>query len=1098
MKRIRLSPISLLAAAVTLVAAVALLVVAAGRVVDGLVWGGEHRDVAVGVYQNAPKVFVNANGEPDGLFIEVLKEMARAEGWRLRYVVCEWADCLERLGRGELDLMPDVAFSIERSRRFDFHTVSVASSWSQVYSHENLRVATLADLAGKRIAVLEGGIQQSFFAQMMENSGVKYQPVPVSTLERGYAAVAAGAADAVVTNSFFAAHNGGRYRLHETPLIFLPSNLYFAAPKGRSADLLERIDTRLTDWRRDPESVYFEALRRSMVPAPEVLAPLWLTRAAGVLAGGAALLAGISLLLRRQVAARTAELEAERANLERLVARRTAELQTAKEKAEAATRAKSDFLANMSHEIRTPLNAVIGMLHLSLKEDLAPAVRDRLVKAQGAARSLLGVINDILDFSKIEAGKLHIEEVEFSLDAVLEQVTDAVAHQAERKGVEFLIRYDPSIPPRLIGDPLRLGQVLLNLCGNAVKFTERGEVELAFRRAEDDAEQLLLHVSVRDTGVGMTEETQRLIFDKFTQADQSTTRRFGGSGLGLAISKNLTELMGGRIWVEQSAPGGGATICFTVRLKAALQEQERQQELAAQVGPLLSGLKVLVVDDNEVSREILADMLRFFKLEVEAVSDGAAALTAVQRAAQPAAQATEIGGGRPFDLVLMDWRMPGMNGDEVTRRLRASPALRPPPKVIMVTAYGREDVIRLSEQAGAEGLLIKPVSPSALLDTVLSTLGRGRLFGGEERRTSAPELAVSGRLAGVRVLLVEDNEINREFAVELLRGEGVEVEEALNGREAVEMAAAGDYDAVLMDIQMPEMSGLEATAHIRALAEGPDGDARFADLPIIAMTALAMSGDAERCRAAGMNDHVAKPIDPDRLMAALAKWVRLPAAREHAAVRAFAPRRAETALPDDLAALTSFDARDGVRRIGGSVEAYRRQLRRFRERYAGAAADVRLVAAAKGADAAEELCHALKGVTGNMAAWPLHQAVSRLDENLKLGGPPDAALLDDVEGLLAQAMTEIDRLNLGDRGPAAATGGMSAADLEALAARLADALENDLGAMEPALDALRAAAAGGPFEAAVAEIAALADVFDIDGALARLAQLPLRQPEPTS
>ena len=1082
MKRFRFLLIGLCAAAAALVAVVGL------RGGDGFFWGGGHRDVAVGVYQNAPKVFVNANGEPDGLFIEVLKEMARAEGWRLRYVLCEWADCLSRLERGELDLMPDVAFSIERSRRFDFHSVSVASSWSQVYSREDMRVASLADLAGRRIAVLEGGIQQSFFAQMMENGGFKYQPVPVSTLERGYAAVTAGTADAVVTNSFFAAHNGGRHRLHETPLIFLPSNLYFAAPKGRNADLLERIDARLTDWRRNSESVYFEALRRAMVPAPEVLAPVWLTRAAAGLAGGAALLAAVSLLLRRQVAARTAELEAERANLERLVVARTAELRAAKEKAEAATRAKSDFLANMSHEIRTPMNAVIGMLHLSLKEDLVPAVRDRLVKAQGAARLLLGIINDILDFSKIEAGKLHIEEVEFSLDAVLEQVTDAVAHQAARKGVEFLIRYDPSIPPRLIGDPLRLGQVLLNLCGNAVKFTERGEVELAFRRANDDAEELLLHISVRDTGIGMTEAAQRLIFDKFTQADQSTTRRFGGSGLGLAISKNLAELMGGRIWVEQSAADVGTTIGFTLRLKIALEEQARQQELAAQVGSLLSGVKVLVVDDNEVSREILAEMLRFFKLEVVSVSSGAAALTAALAAAG--------GGGRPFDLVLMDWRMPGMNGDEAARRLRANPALQPPPKVIMVTAYGREDVIRLSEQAGVEGLLIKPVSPSTLLDAILSALGRGRLFGDEERRATPPNLAISGRLAGARLLLAEDNEINREFAVELLRGEGVEVEEALNGREAVEMAAVGDYDAVLMDIQMPEMSGLEATARIRAMAEGPDGDPRFAALPIIAMTALAMSGDAERCRAAGMNDHVAKPIDPDRLMAILAKWVRLPAARGLTLAPAGAAPPSAEALPDDLVALTCFDARDGVRRIGGSVDAYRRQLRRFRERYADAAAEVRRVAAASGAGAAEELCHALKGVAGNMAARPLYDAVSRLDENFKQGLPPDAALLDDVETLLRQAMAEIDRLDLNGRGFVAAARQASAAELAELAARLADALENDLGAMEPALDALRAATAGGPYEPAVAEIAALADVFDIDGALGRLAQLQLRQPEP--
>ena len=397
-------------------------------------------------------------------------------------------------------------------------------------------------------------------------------------------------------------------------------------------------------------------------------------------------------------------------------------------------------------------------------------------------------------------------------------------------------------------------------------------------------------------------------------------------------------------------------------------------------------------------------------------------------------------------------------------------------------------------------MLIKPVPPSTLLDAVLTALGRGRVLGVDSRRSSPPDLAVSGRVAGARVLLAEDNEINRGFAVELLRGEGVEVEEAFNGREAVEMAAAGDYDAVLMDIQMPEMSGLEATARIRALADGSDGDPRFAALPIIAMTALAMAGDAERCRAAGMNDHVAKPIDPDRLMAALSKWVRpstapcrpAPAAFQAAAFQGAAFQGAD--LPADLAALTCFDASDGGRRIGGGVEAYRRQLRRFRERYADFIAEVRRVAAAEGAAAAEERCHALKGVAGNIAARELFDRAARLDDALKLGMIPDAATLDEAEAALRRAMAEIDGLGAAAPQPFAARP-LADGELAALAARLADALENDLGAMEPALADLRAAVAGGPFAQDVADVAAVADVFDVDGALQRLARPPFRQPE---
>ncbi|HSG22399.1 MAG TPA: ATP-binding protein, partial [Azonexus sp.] len=377
------------------------------------------------------------------------------------------------------------------------------------------------------------------------------------------------------------------------------------------------------------------------------------------------------------------------------------EMSRAKTLAEEATRMKSDFLANMSHEIRTPMNAILGMLYLALKNDMAPALHNYLSKAQGAAHSLLGIINDILDFSKIEAGKLDIEQVEFGLDAVLEQLSDAVGYLVEHKGIEFLIRYDPAIPPRLVGDPLRLGQILLNLCGNAVKFTEQGEIELAFRCLNASETDITMQVSVRDSGIGMTQEVQDKLFEKFTQADQTTTRRFGGTGLGLAISKNLAELMGGRIWVEDSQPGQGTTICFTVQLQIARQAQARQRELVEQAGPLLAGIRVLVVDDNEVSLEILAEMLRFFRLEVSTAASGPAALAALQAAT-----------ANPYDLVLMDWRMPGMNGDEATQRIHRDAAIPHQPKIVMVTAYGREDVIHLAEQAGVDGFLIKPVSPS--------------------------------------------------------------------------------------------------------------------------------------------------------------------------------------------------------------------------------------------------------------------------------------------------------------------------------------------------------------------------------------------------
>ncbi|GAB6042453.1 hybrid sensor histidine kinase/response regulator [Endothiovibrio diazotrophicus] len=843
--------------------------------------------------------------------------------------------------------------------------------------------------------------------------------------------------------------------------------IYALDTKGRCTFLNPEAE-RLLGWRREElaqrsfhDTVHFQHLDGTSLPAADC--PAWLAISRGETYrseeehftrrdGGLFPIAITAVPLRRdgEVVGQVAVFQdiTERKEIE-------AQLREAIRQAEAANRSKSEFLANMSHEIRTPMNAVIGLSHLALQTDLTERQHGYLSKIQHSAKNLLGIINDILDFSKIEAGRMEVERTEFRLQEVIDQVTAVTALRAEEKGLEMMVSRPADLPVSFLGDPLRLGQVLTNLASNAVKFTERGDVTLAVEAQEVGDGRARLRFSVSDTGIGLSAEQVGRLFHSFSQADTSTTRKYGGTGLGLAISKHLVELMGGEIEVE-SEPGIGSCFHFVLPLGLPDQHERPLSEEAVE----LRGLRVLVVDDRPTAREVHAAMAASLGMRPAIAASGAACLEQLQRA-------NGAGAEDPFRLLLLDWRMPELDGLETLVLIDGDEAIVHKPETILVTAYGAEELLRHAS-AGHLPLLTKPVTPSALLDTALELLGHpnARLHAAHTNAARDDE-AIQGIL-GAHVLLVEDNAINRQVAGEMLESLGLRVSLAHNGREAVEAVAGECFDLVLMDVQMPEMDGFEATRRIRG-AGGRD------DLPIIALTAHAMEGDRERCLTAGMNDHISKPIDPEPLFDTLVRWIR-PARRTPPTARP--AERPAGELPE--LAIDGLDARRGLTRVRGNRRLYREVLERFAADYRGCD-----LAAELGGerDHAVRFAHTLKGVSATLGALPLSRAAAEVERLLREGGAVATAQCAELAAMLGRLVEGLDRA-LPPEAPAD-NGGEQAVDREQVGEALVrlDPLlaAGDLEALEVA-EHLHGLLRATPFEAAAAAVKRHTGDFEFDPA----------------
>ncbi len=919
-------------------------------------WMAEHKQIRIGVDPAwEPIEFIDKAGTYRGISADFLARIEEITGLSFSLVPSlSWSQVIVGAKSGDIDLLPAVTPSAARANYLNF---------TQTYLHFPFMIFTRSDaplITGiEDLYDLDVAVETDYITvEFLQRDHPNLNLVQFQTTADALQAVASGSVDTYVGNL-----TQGSYQIDKLGL----GNIKVAAPTDYTSDLAIGVRK---DWPQ-LQSILDKALaaidknERRMI-RQESLAIRYDVEVDYTLLwqvlGGSAILLLLSLLWINQIR------------------RQKTALAAAKAEADRANRFKSTFLANMSHEIRTPMNAIMGFSHLALQTELTDRQFHYIDKIKTSSHALLGVINDILDFSKIEAGKLDIEETPFSLDETLDNLASLTTLRAEEKGLEIIFNRDLQIPDTLIGDPLRIGQILINLTGNAIKFTQKGEVIVSCLLEKSTQQTIWLRFIVEDSGIGIDPEALPRLFQPFTQLDDSTTRRFGGSGLGLSICTHLIELMQGELEVD-STPGKGSRFSFVLPLKTS--DHVITKDWLPE--PSLRGLRVLVVDDNPTALELISERLTSFTFDVTSSENAADALDLIKQAEQ--------NGETAFELVLMDWRMPGIDGLEASRRIkRNSIKIKQIPAVILITAYGREEVMQQAEKVGVDAVLIKPISPSLLFDTVVRVLSDERLTD----HAAGSRGRAKQRLSGL-VLLAEDNVINQQVAQELLEGMGVMVHTVNNGRKAIDALNQNSYDLVLMDLQMPEMDGYEATRRIRA-------DEKYKTLPLIAMTAHAMADEREACLAAGMNEHIPKPIDPAHLYNVLSHWLK-PAKDITGDKRLFRPSQDDIKLPEKL---PGIDLDWGLERVGGNRQLYSNLLVEFATHHGGDMERLDSELQRGEIDAAKRTLHTLEGISGNIGAHNLQDASKQLQISLA-----DDDMEPDIPNNFRLAFTQlIDGLQL--------------------------------------------------------------------------------------